>query len=124
MLHSQVEAEDAAIDALADRLSTTLASGDTLSTQRLITRLIADARLHFSHEEQLLEELDYPLAKGHAALHAQLAAELEHAMQELRHTFHQALRSEYGLLIKQLVSEHTAQEASPLRQFLQVKTGS
>ncbi|MBE0627087.1 MAG: hemerythrin domain-containing protein [Burkholderiales bacterium] len=92
--------------------------GDAAEIQRQANRFLREAVNHFKHEEQVLWECGYPLLKGHAALHAQMLAELEHAREALCSAERRAAWTEYGLLIKQLVSDHFRQEAMKYRDFL------
>ena len=78
-------------------------------------QLLLDAVSHFEHEERVLSECAYPWPKGHAALHLQMRAEFEHAMEEMRNEAAQAMWAEYGLLVAQLVVEHMRQETMTYR---------
>ncbi|MBI4289844.1 MAG: hypothetical protein HY661_00025 [Betaproteobacteria bacterium] len=115
----EVDDEDRALGALANELNRAIACGDEAEIQRLMNRLLADARTHFANEERMLHAAAYPRLKGHAALHIQMRAEMEHAMEQFGHTRFHALWNEYGLLVKQLVTEHAVQERALFRDFLQ-----
>jgi len=91
---------------------------DAIEIQRRVNRFVREARSHFKHEEQVLWECGYPLVKGHAALHVQMLAELEHAREALCAIERRAAWTEYGLLIKQLVTDHFREEALKYREFL------
>jgi hemerythrin len=97
--------------AIADR-------ADAAEIQRQVNRFVREAVAHFRHEERVLWESGYPLVKGHAALHIQMLAELEHAREALCSIERRAAWAEYGLLIKQLVTDHFREEAIRYRDFL------
>ena len=109
MLASEVAAEDLALGRLAEQVDQAAAT-DAMLTDCLLMQLLSQAQLHFVHEEQWLAEHAYPMRFGHAALHAQMKAELEHALLELRSVSDAALRTAYGLLVRQLVEEHSVRE--------------
>lgn len=115
----ELDAADRRINALVHELNQAIADGrDGAEIQRLMNQLLLDAFSHFEHEERVLSECAYPLPKGHAALHLQMRAELEHAMEELRNVQAHAMWAEYGLLVAQLFVEHMRQETMKYRNFL------
>lgn len=118
----EVDDQDQALGALANELNRAIACGNEAEIQRLMNQLLADARMHFAHEERMLCDAAYPRLKGHAALHIQMRAEMEHAMEQFGHTRLRALWNEYGLLLEQLVTEHATQERVAFRDFLQSKS--
>ncbi|MCJ7839045.1 MAG: hypothetical protein MUP61_07545 [Burkholderiales bacterium] len=116
---TEIDVADRHLIALAHELNHAIAVGrDTEDIQRLANRLLLEAISHFEHEERVLWECGYPLIKGHAALHSQMLAELEHAREALCSMERHAAWTEYGLLIKQLVTDHFRQEAMKYRDFL------
>lgn len=115
----ELDAAERRLAALVQELNQAIADGrEGEEMQVLMNQLLMDALCHFEHEERVLTERAYPLPKGHAALHVQMRAELEHALAELRDAKAQALRVEYGLLVKQLFVEHMRQETNKYRTFL------
>lgn len=119
----ELDAAERRLSALVQELNQAIADGrEGNELQGLMSQLLRDARSHFEHEERVLVECAYPQPKGHAALHVQMRAELEHALAELRDAKAQAMRAEYGLLVKQLFVEHMRQEMSKYRTF--VRPGS
>ena len=121
----ELDAADRRINALLHELGLAIAGGsDRDEIQRLMRQILHEALSHFELEERTLMESAYPQPKGHAALHLQMRAELEYAMEELRHADGRALWAEYGLLITQLFVEHMRQEAVKYREFLRSNSGS
>jgi hemerythrin len=121
----ELDASDRRLNALVHELNQAIADGrDGDEIQRLMNQLLVDAVSHFEHEERVLSETDYPLLKGHAALHLQMRAELEHAMEKLRDVEARVMWAEYGLLVAQLFVEHMRQETMKYRNFLRSRSVS
>lgn len=115
----ELDAADRRLNALVHELNQAIADGrDGEEIQRPMNQLLLEAVSHFEHEERVLSECAYPCQKGHAALHRQMSAELEHAMEVLRDVEARAMWAEYGLLVAQLFVEHMRQEAMKYRNFL------
>lgn len=115
----ELDAADRRINALVHELNRAIAEGrDAEEIQRLMNQLLLEALSHFEHEERVLSERAYPLRMGHAALHRQMRAELEHATGVLRDAGARAMWAEYGLLVAQLLVEHMRQETMKYRNFL------
>ncbi|MBI2318756.1 MAG: hypothetical protein HYY28_09765 [Betaproteobacteria bacterium] len=106
------------LNALADELKHAIAQGREEDSERLLNLLLGETRNHFAHEERLLAQAAYPLLAGHAAVHSQITWEMEHAISALRQSELSAERSEYGLLVEQLIAEHTIQETRVFERFL------
>jgi hemerythrin-like metal-binding protein len=116
---AEIDVADRHLIALAHELNHAIAAGrDAQDIPRLADRFLLEAVRHFEHEERVLCECGYPLIKGHAALHLQMLAELEHAREALCSMERSAAWTEYGMLIKQLVTDHFRQEAMKYRDFL------
>jgi len=113
----ELDAADQRMSLLLHDLNQAIAA-DSEGAERLMQELLLDALSHFEEEERVLSDRAYPLSKGHAALHAQIRAELEHAAEELRQIKIPAMRAEYGLLVTQLLVEHMRQETLKYRHFL------
>jgi len=121
----ELDAADRRLNALVHELNQAIADGRAEDEiQRLMNQLLLDAVSHFEHEERVFSETDYPLLKGHAALHLQMRAELEHAMEVLRDVEAHAMWAEYGLLVAQLFVEHMRQETMKYRNFLRSRSVS
>ncbi len=119
----ELDAADRRLVRLAQALNQAIADRrDGAEVRRLMNLLLLDALSHFELEERILSERAYPAAKGHAALHLQMKAELEHAMQALADAGAHAMWAEYGLLVTQLVVDHFRQETMKYREFQ--RTGS
>jgi len=115
----ELDAADRQLIALAQVLNQAIADGlNRGEILRLINQLVLEAVRHFELEERVLSECSYPTAKGHAALHLQMKAEIEHATKELADAGAHAMWAEYGLLITQIIVDHFRQETMKYREFL------
>jgi hemerythrin-like metal-binding protein len=115
----ELDAEERRLSGLVHELNRAIADGRGADEIRqLMNRVLLDAVSHFEHEEQVFATCAYPLPKGHAALHRQMTAELEHAMEVLRDVETRATWAEYGLLVAQLFDEHMRQETTKYRNFV------
>jgi len=115
----ELDAADQGLIALAQVLNQAIADGrDAGEIRRLMNQLVLDAVSHFDLEERVLSERAYPTAKGHAALHLQIKAELDHVMEKLADVEAHPVWAEYGLLVTQLVVDHFQQETAKYRDFL------
>ena len=116
---ADLDAAERRLATLVQELNQAIADGrDREEMQRLTNQLLLDALSHFEYEERVFSECAYPLPKGHAALHVQMRAELEHALARVCDAESQAMRAEYGLLVKQLFVEHMRQEVRKYRASL------
>lgn len=114
----ELDAAERRLNALVHELNQAIADGrDGEEIQRLMNQLLFEAVSHFEHEERVLSECAYPLQKGHAALHLQMRAELEHVIEVLRDVEAHAMWAECGLLVAQLFVEHMRQESMKYRNF-------
>jgi len=121
----ELDAADRRLNALVHELNQAIADGrDGEEIQRLMHQLLLEALSHFENEERVLSECAYPLQKGHAALHVQMRAELEHAMAIFRDVEGRATWAECGFLVAQLFVEHMRQESTRYRNFLRSSSNS
>jgi len=98
-------------------------SEDKAEVLRALQRMLNEAKLHFEHEEQLLEKWKYPEIDAHIVLHEELREQFERAAQEIASediSFVWALKT---LRLKQLLVEHLVREDSKYRAFLQARRG-
>lgn len=115
----ELDAADQRLIAVAQTVNQAIADGgEARETQRLMNQLMLEAFVHFETEERILMNCAYPEARGHAALHQQMKAELLHAMEQLADVAARASWAEYGLLVTQLVINHFHQETAKFREFL------
>lgn len=115
----ELDTADQRLMALAQGLNQAIADGcDGGEIQQLMHQLVLEAVSHFEFEERILLDCAYPVAKGHAALHLQIKAELLHAMEQLADVEARSTWTDYGLLVMQLVFEHLHQETAKFREFL------
>lgn len=120
----ELDAADRRLIELAQGLNQAIAAGcGREELLRLMSRLVLDAIDHFEMEERILSERAYPTVKGHAALHLQMKAEFEHALEAMSDARVHAMWAEYGILVKQLVVDHFQQETMKYRAFLHLGSG-
>ena len=96
-------------------------SEDKAVVLRAVERLLNDAKLHFLHEEELLEKWNYPELADHIALHVELRAQFERATKEIAEdelSFVWALKA---LRLKQALVEHLVKEDRKYHDFLQAR---
>jgi hemerythrin len=120
---SELDGEDQRLRALVHELNQAITDGrGAEEIQRVMNKILRDAISHFEHEEQVLSSCAYPLPEGHAGLHRQMRAELEHAMERFCDVKARATWADYGLLVEQLFVEHVRQEVMKYKNFQ--RTGS
>lgn len=106
------------IACLSNELNDSIDRGADASELNDLMKIILDrAQSHFSHEEAMLTEAEYPLRKGHHQLHEQLRNELQHVMARATGEISNALWREYGLLVRQLIEEHFRAETIRYKEF-------
>jgi len=87
--------------------------------ERALKFVVADAKDHFEHEEQLLYRYRYPEVSHHAELHAELTLQLRGVMDAFNSSERSYEWIENALRIKKLVVEHLLDEDMKYRDFLQ-----
>ena len=118
-----IDAADRRLFALVNALNQATLDGSPAKTvQTALEKILRLASLHFHREENFFAQVGYPLLKGHAALHRQMRAELEHVKDELSRVESRKIWMEYGLLVKQLFVEHTLRETAIYRTLPQAKS--
>lgn len=104
---------------LSNDLNGAIRKGAGASELNELMKVILDrAQAHFSHEEAMLTEAEYPLRKGHHLLHEQLSSELQHVRTQVTGDISSDLLREYGLLVRQLIEEHFVAEANLYKEFV------
>jgi hemerythrin len=103
---------------LINALNEAIVSGATTDKLAgLMDAILADSRNHFSDEERILTDADYPHRKGHKLLHEILENELAHVKQDCDGAKGAKLWPEYGLLVRQLFFNHFLDETKKYRAF-------
>jgi hemerythrin-like metal-binding protein len=92
--------------------------------RRRLHLIVLDAKDHFRHEQQLLDEFGYPDAAHHAGAHTKLMGRIIEAMDFVHRSEGRELWIEQGLLIKGLLVEHLLNEDMRYRDFLISKIGT
>ncbi len=90
---------------------------DKTTVERLMNRMIMEATRHFAHEQQLLDQWNYPKAKVHAEQHAQILARFTRVMKEIQDADLSYVWAVKALQIKQLLVEHLMHEDMAYRDF-------
>ena len=91
---------------------------DKTTVAHLMDLMQIEAARHFQHEQQLLEQWNYPDATAHAERHAQLIAKFNHAMKEFQESDLSFVWALKGLQIKQSLVEHLLREDMKYKEFL------
>jgi hemerythrin len=87
------------------------------AVERSMNLMLAQAADHFRHEEELLDQLNFPQAVAHKARHDELTAQFGRVMQEFKETDVSYVWALKGLRMKQLLVEHLLQEDMKYRDF-------
>lgn len=116
---AEVDADHQRFIALVNELNSAIAGRqEKPEIERRLMLLIADAKIHFEHEEKLFSEHGYPDAEHHAELHAELSSEFLRILEEFKRTEHSYCWIESGLRIKNLLVDHLLEEDMKYRDFL------
>jgi hemerythrin len=115
----EIDADHQRFIALVNDLNSAISSRqEKPEVERRLRLIIADAHIHFEHEEKLFAEYGYPDAKRHAELHAEITSQYLRILDEFHRYKDSYLWIESGLLIKKLLVDHLLQEDMKYRAFL------
>jgi hemerythrin len=95
----QVDGEHASLVAQCDRLERDLRQGDADDAAGTVAFLLSYVIEHFTHEEALMAEAQWPGLAEHRAIHAEFVERLEHIVQA-HHTGEPGL----GVAVAELLS--------------------
>ena len=98
-----------------------LGAEDKATVRRVMDLMLTEAAHHFRHEQELLDERNYPDAEVHAAKHIELTVQFNRVMNgfdEAEFSFVWAVK---GLQLKKLLVEHLLKEDLKYRSFLQAQ---
>lgn len=96
---------------------------DKATVRQAMDLMLADAALHFRHEEELLTRWNYPGAQAHAAKHSALAAQFQRTLEEFEEAEFSFVWAVKGLRLKQLLVAHLLKEDLKYQGFLQSRRG-
>jgi len=96
---------------------------DKVSVGRRMHLMLLQAQQHFAHEEQLLEQSNFPGFAAHRAGHAQLTAQFDHVMKEFEESELSFVWALKGLTLKQRLVEHLLTEDMKYRDFMRAQEG-
>ena len=96
-------------------------SEDKATVARMMDLMLTEAEHHFSHEEKLLAQWDYPETDAHIAAHAEIRAQFERVMKQFAQTDISFVWALKGLHVKQLLVEHLLKEDMKYRDFLRAR---
>jgi hemerythrin-like metal-binding protein len=114
----ELDDEHLLLIAQINSLTSSIGSGaEAGKLQDMMKAILADSWRHFSHEEAMLTEAEYPCRIGHKLLHEQLTSELEYVMRDCRKSNDTKPWLDYGLLVRQLFLEHIRLETKKYKEF-------
>lgn len=96
---------------------------DKATVRQAMDLMLADAALHFRHEEELLAKWNYPESAAHTAKHVALTAQFERVLKEFEEAEFSFVWAVKGLRLKQLLVAHLLKEDLKYQDFLQSKVG-
>lgn len=83
---------------------------DKAVVEHIMSLILEDAIAHFSREERLFVESNYPAAQEHAQIHSELISKLKQAFIEIQNTDIGRVWAETSLTIKSLLVDHIFNE--------------
>jgi hemerythrin len=86
------------MDTLNELRLTVLRGYHREEVNQLLKQLVDFTRMHFSSEEQLLEQFDYPGLADHRAEHQRLLLQIQESANKLRHSESMHMRPLLGFL--------------------------
>ena len=99
-------------------------AAEKTTVEQLMDVMLTEAARHFQHEQQLLQQWNYPQARAHAERHDQLIAKFKHALKEFQKSDLSFVWALKGLQMKQLLVEHLLREDMKYKAFLKTQKRS
>jgi hemerythrin len=96
---------------------------DKATVRQAMELMLADAALHFKHEEELLAQWEYPETAAHTAKHGALTAQFERVLKEFEEAEFSFVWAVKGLRLKQMLVAHLLKEDLKYQGFLQSRLG-
>ncbi len=122
MSHPEIDAEHQHFIKLVNELN------DAISQQRdkavfkhIINLILEDAIAHFSHEERLFTEKNYPATQEHTLIHSELINKFKQALETLFISNIRAVWIREGLEIKNLLVDHILNEDTKYIEYLRTE---
>ncbi len=91
---------------------------DKAVVEHIMSLILEGAIAHFSHEERLFVENNYPAAQEHAQIHSELISKLKQALIEIQNTDIGRVWGETSLTIKGLLVDHIFNEDIKYFEYL------
>ena len=122
MSNPEIDAEHQHFIKLVNELNgAIIARRDKPDIQRIMGLILEDAIAHFSHEERLFSERNYPAAQEHAQIHSELINKFKQALKEIQNTEFSVEWIEIGLTIKGLLVDHVLNEDTRYIEYLRTE---
>lgn len=119
----EIDSQHEALVGLVNRLHETMLQGaDRAALDGLLLQLIEHTRSHFSYEEQLMSQYDYPGYEAHRSQHNRLMQHLEELV-EGYHNGELLLSFAVVLDLKGWATVHIEKSDKPLGAFLTSRKG-
>jgi hemerythrin-like metal-binding protein len=122
MSNPKIDAEHQHFIKLVNELNDAISQQrDKAVVEHIMSLMLEDAIAHFSHEERLFVENDYPAAQEHAQIHSELISKFRQALIEIQNTDFGRVWVEASLLIKSLLVDHILNEDIKYIEYLRTK---
>ena len=122
MSNPEIDAEHQHFIKLVNELNgAIIARQDKSDIQRIMGLILEDAIAHFSHEERLFIEKNYPAAQEHTQIHSELIDKFRQANKDIQNTEFGAEWIETGLAIKGLLVDHVLNEDTRYIEYLRTE---
>jgi hemerythrin len=117
----QIDAEHQHFVALVNELNAAIVTRrDRVEVVRIMNLIVADAVVHFLHEEGLFAEREYPRAQEHRQSHAELMNTFRQALKKIQQPEHSQewIATGLGLGIRNRLTEHLLNEDAQYIDYL------
>jgi len=123
MSNPEIDAEHQNFIHLVNKLNTEIISQkrDKAVVEQIMNRIMKDAIAHFSHEEHLFAEKEYPDAEEHTKIHSELITKFEQALKVIQNSDFGEVWIKAGLEIKALLVEHVLNEDTKYIEYLRTE---
>jgi len=123
MSNPEIDAEHRHFIKLVNKLNGEIRSQqrDKAVIEQIMKLILKDAIAHFSHEERLFAEKNYPAAQEHTQIHSELISKLKQALEEIQNTDFSKEWVEKGLAIKSLLVDHVLNVDTQYIEYLRTE---
>jgi hemerythrin len=122
MGNADVDAEHKEFASLVNELNSAIISRQSKAdVEAILHRIVDHSIIHFSNEERLFVQMQYPKTQEHIHLHAKLIITLRKIMTNIHHTEFSREWIEMGLAIKNALVDHILIDDSQYIEHLRDK---